>query len=115
MRRGGKRRDAGAGAGVQDAGRPGEVRLDKFLKNVGIVPRRALAQEACQRGLILIDGKPAKASTPVRVGQVLEVRLGMRLRRWRVRDVPSRPVARASRAECIELVVEEVLELDEGE
>lgn len=114
MRRGGKRKDAGAGAGMRDAGRPEQVRLDKFLKNVGIVPRRALAQEACQRGLILIDGKPAKASTPVRVGQVLDVRLGMRLRRWRVKDVPIRAVARASRAECVELLAEEVLELDDG-
>lgn len=115
MRRGGKRRDSGVDGGVQRSDRPAEARLDKFLKNVGIVPRRTLAQEACQRGLILIDGKPAKASTPVRVGQVLEVRLGMRLRRWRVRDVPSRPVARANRAECVELVAEEVLDLDKGE
>ncbi|MCX7598802.1 MAG: S4 domain-containing protein [Armatimonadetes bacterium] len=114
MSSGGKRKKRSPESGAEKPGQPEELRLDKFLKNVGIVPRRALAQEACQRGLILLDGRPAKPAAPVRPGQMLEVRLGMRVRRWRVRNVPSRPVARASRAECVELLAEEVLDLDEG-
>jgi ribosomal 50S subunit-recycling heat shock protein len=106
VRSGGKNKQAGA----DPAGQPDVSRLDKFLKNVGIVSRRALAQEACRRGLILVDGRPAKASTSVRAGNVVEVRLGMSLRRWRVKDIPSRPVARASRANYVELMAEEALE-----
>ncbi|MBC7288590.1 MAG: RNA-binding S4 domain-containing protein [Armatimonadetes bacterium] len=81
--------------------------MDVFLRNVGIVPRRSLAQEACRRGLIEIDSKPAKPSAQVRSGQKLTVRLGMKTREYIVLEVPPRPVPRARRRECIQLVHEE--------
>ncbi len=97
------------------------MRLDKFLKNVGVVPRRSLAQEACRRGLVLLDGRPAKPSAFVQPGQELVVKLGMAERRYLVLQVPQRPVARAMRERCIRLVesrqvsIEEILRGDEGE
>jgi ribosomal 50S subunit-recycling heat shock protein len=97
-----------------------ELRLDKYLKNVGIVPRRALAQEACRRGLIQVDGRPAKASHHVRAGQELIVRLGMKVRHYRVVEVPRRAVPRGRRDEYAKLLREETLGLagrrdEEGE
>ncbi len=94
------------------AGGEAGVRLDKFLKNVGIVPRRALAQEACRRGLVEIDGRPAKPAAIVRPGQKLTVRLGMKVREYLVRQVPQRPVRKAERRECIELLSEQTLDID---
>lgn len=98
------RPDSG-GEGRSDG--PGGLRLDKFLKNVGIVPRRELAQQACQRGLIDVDGRPAKPAALVRQGQELTVRLGMWVRRFRVLETPERPVARAERSRCVELLDEQ--------
>ncbi len=89
--------------------------MDRFLKNVGIVARRKLAQEACRRGLIELDGRPAKSASSVHVGQDLTVRLGMRLRRYRILSVPVCPVARAERSECVELMHEEPISLDDFE
>jgi ribosomal 50S subunit-recycling heat shock protein len=83
------------------------LRLDLFLKNVGLVQRRELAQEACHRGLILLDGRPAKPAAHVRPGQELEVRLGMRVRRYRIAETPHRPVPRGARGDCVELLSDE--------
>ena len=97
-----------------DGGAEQALRLDKFLKNVGIVKRREHAQEACRRGLVEVDGRTAKPATQVRVGQTLTVRLGMKIRQYRVLQVPQRPVARAERAQCVELIDEQELEWEEA-
>lgn len=52
------------------------MRLDKFLKNARIIKRRTVANEACDAGRIVINGKPAKASYEVKVGDILETTLG---------------------------------------
>jgi ribosomal 50S subunit-recycling heat shock protein len=55
-----------------------QVRLDKFLKVSRIVKRRTLAQEICMGGRVKKNGRTAKPSTPVGVGDVLEVAFGAR-------------------------------------
>ncbi len=52
------------------------MRLDKFLKVSRIIKRRTVANEACDAGRVLINGKSAKASSKVSVGDVLEVHFG---------------------------------------
>ena len=37
------------------------MRLDKFLKLYRIIKRRTLAQEACDGGFVLVNGRPAKS------------------------------------------------------
>jgi len=54
------------------------MRLDKFLKVSRIIKRRALAKEVCDNGRVLINGKPAKASSDVSVGDELEIRFGQK-------------------------------------
>jgi ribosomal 50S subunit-recycling heat shock protein len=55
------------------------MRLDKFLKVSRIIKRRTLAKEVSDQGRIQINGKEAKASSTVKVGDVLSIRLGQRL------------------------------------
>ena len=47
------------------------MRLDKFLKVSRIIKRRTVAKEVSDAGKISINGRPAKASTDVKVGDRL--------------------------------------------
>lgn len=60
------------------------MRLDKFLKVSRIIKRRTIANEACDQGRVTVNGKPAKASYDVKVGDVLELRFGEKTMRAEV-------------------------------
>ncbi len=49
------------------------MRIDKFLKVSRILKRRTVAQEACAEEKVVINGKAAKPSTAVKVGDVVEI------------------------------------------
>jgi ribosomal 50S subunit-recycling heat shock protein len=88
------------------------MRLDKFLPAVGLVVRRTRAKQACDADLVEINGKPAKASAEVQVGQQITLRLGLRVATYEVLDVPLRAVAKETRDQYRRLISEERLELD---
>ena len=52
------------------------MRLDKYLKVSRIIKRRTVANEACDAGRVMINGKVAKASAEVKSGDVLEIAFG---------------------------------------
>ncbi|MEE1313613.1 MAG: RNA-binding S4 domain-containing protein [Lachnospiraceae bacterium] len=52
------------------------MRLDKFLKVSRLIKRRTVANEACDGGRVMVNGKVAKASTKVKVGDMLEIQFG---------------------------------------
>ena len=54
------------------------MRLDKYLKVSRLIKRRTVANEACDNTRVTVNGKPAKASYDVKVGDVLELRFGER-------------------------------------
>ena len=54
------------------------MRLDKYLKISRLIKRRTVANEACDAGRVLANGKPARASYEVKVGDRLELQLGQR-------------------------------------
>ena len=54
------------------------MRLDKYLKVSRLIKRRTVANEACDNERVLVNGRPAKASCDVKVGDVLEIRFGQR-------------------------------------
>ena len=49
------------------------MRIDKFLKVSRILKRRTVAQEACSEEKVVINGKPAKPSTAVKIGDEVEI------------------------------------------
>lgn len=63
------------------------MRLDKFLKVSRLIKRRTVANEACDAGRVLLNGKPAKASTAVKTGDVLEIQFGTRTVKAEILDV----------------------------
>ena len=54
------------------------MRLDKFLKVSRLIKRRTVANEACDAGRVMVNGKTAKASVNVKVGDVIEIGFGNR-------------------------------------
>lgn len=60
------------------------MRLDKYLKVSRLIKRRTVANEACDGGKIQVNGKPAKASYDVKVGDIIEIPFGQRLLRVEV-------------------------------
>lgn len=54
------------------------MRLDKYLKVSRLIKRRTVANEACDNGRVSVNGRPVKASYDVKVGDRLEIALGIR-------------------------------------
>ena len=50
------------------------MRLDKYLKIVRLIKRRTVANEACDAGKIVVNGKVARASYDVKEGDVIEIK-----------------------------------------
>ena len=81
------------------------MRLDKYLKVSRLIKRRTVANEACDNGRVLANGKPARASYDVKCGDVLEIQLGMRTVKVQVQAV-SEHVNRDTAAELYRVIEE---------
>ncbi|NLX63955.1 MAG: RNA-binding S4 domain-containing protein [Clostridiaceae bacterium] len=63
------------------------MRIDKFLKVSRIIKRRTLANEACAKERVTINGRVAKPGSEVKVGDIVEIRFGEKLTRIKVLKV----------------------------
>lgn len=63
------------------------MRIDKFLKVSRLIKRRTLAKEVAVQGRITINGKVAKASSTVKVGDELAIRFGQKIVTARVEEL----------------------------
>ena len=54
------------------------MRLDKYLKVSRLIKRRTLANDVADAGRVIVNGKPAKASYAVKIGDVIEITFGNR-------------------------------------
>ena len=52
------------------------MRLDKFLKVSRIIKRRTVANSACDSEHVKVNGRAAKASYEVKVGDIIEIAFG---------------------------------------
>ncbi len=52
------------------------MRLDKYLKVSRLIKRRTVANEACDAGRVMINGKVAKASVDVKTGDKITINFG---------------------------------------
>lgn len=63
------------------------MRLDKYLKTTRIIKRRTIANEACDAGRVEVNGKIAKASLEVKVGDVIQIKFGNNTTKLQVLDI----------------------------
>jgi ribosomal 50S subunit-recycling heat shock protein len=76
------------------------MRLDKFLKMTRLVKRRTLANALCDKGHASLNGKVAKASTTVKVGDDLTVRYGHKVVAVKVLGLPTKALGTQAQAEA---------------
>ena len=74
------------------------MRLDKYLKVARLIKRRTVANEACDTDRVTVNGKDAKASYQVKVGDVIGITFGNRQLRVKVLEVPEKTAAKAEAA-----------------
>ena len=63
------------------------MRLDKYLKVSRIIKRRTVANEACDAGRVMVNGKQAKASLDVKCGDIIEIKFGDKTTKLEVLEV----------------------------
>ncbi len=66
------------------------MRLDKYLKVSRLIKRRTVANEACENGKIVLNGRVAKPSADVKEGDIIELTLGERVVKVRVVKITER-------------------------
>jgi ribosomal 50S subunit-recycling heat shock protein len=88
------------------------VRLDTFLKLSRLCPRRTLAQELCDAGFVLLNGRPAKSAHSVKAGDEIIIRRRDHETSVRVLNVPAtRNIPRRDSSQLVEVLSEKRFEL----
>lgn len=67
------------------------MRIDKFLKVSRIIKRRTVANEACDAGRVIVNGRPVKAGYDIKVNDIFEISLGNRQIKFKVINVLENP------------------------
>lgn len=79
------------------------MRLDKFLKVSRVIKRRTVANEACDSGRVMINGKVAKASTEVKLGDIVEIKYGEKIIKFEIKNIVA-TVGKDGASEMIEMI-----------
>jgi len=74
-----------------------KMRLDKYLKNSRLIKRRTVAKEACEGDKIYLNGKLAKPSSEVKVGDIIEIVFGEKRIKVEVLDISDTATKAAAR------------------
>lgn len=89
------------------------MRLDLFLKVSRLVPRRSLAQEFCDAGLIIVNGSAAKSSKEIKAGDEITINRRSRATKVRVLAVPDKKQVPKNEAESlVQILSDESLPID---
>lgn len=80
------------------------MRLDKYLKVSRIIKRRTVANKACDSSYVTVNGRPAKASYDVKIGDIIEIAYGSRTTRFKVLSIGEHST-KATAADMYEVIV----------
>ncbi len=79
------------------------MRLDKFLKVSRIIKRRTVANDACDTEHVFVNGRRAKASYDVKVGDIIEITFGQKTVKMKVLNVRD-SVGKAEASDLYEII-----------
>ena len=85
------------------------MRLDKFLKISRIIKRRTVAKDIADQGRVTVNGKQAKSSTKVAIGDIVVIVFGNKTLTIKVKEL--RETTKKGEADSLfELISEEYKE-----
>lgn len=64
------------------------MRLDKFLKVACVIKRRTIANQSIEKGRVWVNGKIAKPSYQVKVGDIVEIQFGETKSKFEIIFIP---------------------------
>ncbi len=82
------------------------MRLDKFLKLARIIKRRTIANKACDNDKVEVNGKIAKPSKKVKVGDTVTVTFGQNQYAMRITEIPTGNVPKDKANNLFEIIEE---------
>lgn len=85
------------------------MRIDQYLKVTRIVKKRPISKELAIQDRLLLNGKAAKASSTVKIGDEIDIIFGHRHLKVRVLDLADN-IQQASKKICYEVISEERIE-----
>jgi ribosomal 50S subunit-recycling heat shock protein len=85
------------------------MRLDKYLKTARILKRREAAKELALAGRIQVNGRNAKPSTEVNIGDIIRVQFGTRIATVKVLDI-QKQVSKQQASLLFEILSEETID-----
>lgn len=88
------------------------MRLDKFLKVSRIIKRRPIAKIVVDGGKAKLNGKVAKASTEVKVGQILELEYFNKYFKFEILEVPTGNVTKEKTSDLINVLESRGISVD---
>ena len=85
------------------------MRLDLFLKSSRLIPRRSLAQEFCDAGMIEVNGAPAKSSKEIKAGDEIAIKRRNRLTKVAEVTIPDKKqVSKADAGDLYNVIADEI-------
>ncbi|HHX52526.1 MAG TPA: RNA-binding S4 domain-containing protein [Erysipelothrix sp.] len=87
------------------------MRIDKYLKVARVLKRRTVAKELGDQGRLSINGKTAKASSEVSIGDIIDIYFGNRHLKIRVLDIKA--MSRKNEDPIFEIIEQEKVEPNE--
>jgi ribosomal 50S subunit-recycling heat shock protein len=80
------------------------MRIDLVLKFLCLAKSRSSVKNWCEKGLVLVNGKPARASSTVHPGDQLTIHYPSRTLTIDLRDVPEQQLSKAGAPEFYDIV-----------
>ena len=85
------------------------MRLDKYLKTARILKRREATKELALQGRIEVNGRTAKPSTEINIGDTIRIQFGYRILEVRVLDI-QKQVSKQNAQLLFEIIKEEKID-----
>ena len=86
------------------------MRIDKFLQISRLIRQRSLANEACDKGLVKINGQTAKASRDVNLNDIVLIRYARKIIQLKILEIPHGNVSKKQAGDLFEVIHEETID-----
>lgn len=89
------------------------MRLDLFLKNAHLLKKRSQAKKGIEFGRIKVNGKEAKPSYKIKIGDIIEIDYETSSIKFQVLEIAEKPIKKEDQGKYVHLLSKERKDLFE--